>query len=206
MLTADTDTLWAVVIGAVLATVGGFAATQLEHFMRRRESERGAALLFGEVLSVIELLTELAEASRRQGDPYGPFTMRLLRAVRRETEAYDRNRESLYDLRDAKLRAQIHALMVRITLTLDGVFDGTDEIASTQKNLAGLGADDPTRAELAGLIESLLETRHGAFDFLVETVSEIKPLIAILRPLAKETFDAYATVVERPRRLVNPPA
>jgi hypothetical protein len=95
---------------------------------------------------------------------------------------------------------------VRITLTLDGVFDGTDEIVSTQKNLAGLGADDPTRAELAGLIESLLETRHGAFDFLVETVSEIKPLIAILRPLAKETFDAYATVVERPRRLMNPTA
>jgi hypothetical protein len=205
-LAADTDTLWAVIIGAVLATVGGFAATQLERFIRRRESERAAALLFGEILSVIELITELADASRRHGDPYGPFTMRLLRAVRRETDAYDRNRESLYDLRDAKLRAQIHALMVRVTLTLEGVFDGTDEIVLTQKSLDGLGAEDPARAELAGQIESLLETRHGAFDFLVETVGEIKPLIAVLRPLAKETFDAYATVVERPQQLMKPTA
>jgi len=205
-LAADTDTLWAVVIGAVLATVGGFAATQLEGFIRRRERERSAALLFGEVLSVIELLTELAEASRRRGDPYGPLTMRLLRAVRRETEAYDRNRESLYDLRDAKLRAQIHALMVRVTLTLDGVFDGTDEIVQTQRTFGGLSADDPARAELAGQLESLLETRQGAFEFLVETVQEIKPLIAVLRPLAKESFDAYATVVERPQQLMNPTA
>ena len=205
-MAADTDTLWAVVIGAVLATVGGFAATQLEGFIRRRERERSAALLFGEVLSVIELLTELAEASRRRGDPYGPLTMRLLRAVRRETEAYDRNRESLYDLRDAKLRAQIHALMVRVTLTLDGVFDGTDEIVQTQRTFGGLSADDPARAELAGQLESLLETRQGAFEFLVETVQEIKPLIAVLRPLAKESFDAYATVVERPQQLMNPTA
>jgi hypothetical protein len=205
-LAADTDTLWAVVIGAVLATVGGFAATQLEGFIRRRERERSAALLFGEVLSVIELLTELADASRGHGDPYGPLTMRLLRAVRRETEAYDRNRESLYDLRDAKLRAQIHALMVRMTLTLDGLFDGTDEIVLTQKSLGGLSAGDPARAELAGQVESLLETRRAGFDFLVETVGEIKPLIAILRPLARETFDAYATVVERPQRLMNPTA
>ena len=205
-MAADTDTLWAVVIGAVLATVGGFAATQLEGFIRRRESERAAALLFGEILSVIELITELADASRRQGDPYGPFTMRLLRAVRRETDAYDRNRESLYDLRDAKLRALIHALMVRITLTLEGVFDGADEIAQTQKSFEDLSAEDPARAELAQRIEGLIETRQGAFDFLVETVAEIKPIIAVLRPLARESFDAYATVVERPRRLMNPTA
>src|SRR5262249_52990888 len=41
---ADTETLWAVVIGAVLATAGGFAASQLEAYLRRRERERNAAL------------------------------------------------------------------------------------------------------------------------------------------------------------------
>ena len=53
-------TLWAVGIGAVLATVGGFAATRIEEVFRRRERERGAALLFGELLSTIELVAQFA--------------------------------------------------------------------------------------------------------------------------------------------------
>ena len=35
------DTVWAVILGAVLATLGGFAATQFEQLMGRRERERG---------------------------------------------------------------------------------------------------------------------------------------------------------------------
>ena len=193
----DTETLWAVITGAVLATVGGFAATQLEGFLRRRERERSAALLFGEILSVIELVAALADRSRGQGDPYGPFTMRLMRAVRRETDAYDRNRESLFDLRDAKLRAQIHALMVRITLTLEGIFDSAEQIGLTETALKALGADDPARTELTERLESAKETRASAFDFVVETTAETKPIIEMLKPLARETFDAYATVVQR---------
>jgi hypothetical protein len=149
ILAADMETLWAVVVGAVLATVGGFAATQLEQFFRRRERRRSAALLFGEILSVIELITALADDARGRGDPYGQLTMRLLRAVRREADAYDRNREQLYDLPDAKLRAQIHALMVRVTLTLDGVFDTTAEIVAAESVAKALGVDDPASRDTA---------------------------------------------------------
>ncbi len=198
ILAADTETLWAVVVGAVLATVGGFAATQLEGFFRRRERERSAALLFGEILSVIELIIALASDSRERGDPYGPLTMRLMRAVRREADAYDRNREALYDLRDAKVRAQIHALMVRITLTLEGVFDVTAEIALVETAAAALDGADPARADLVRRRGTLLETRQAAFDFMTETVAETKPIISRLQPLAKDSFEAYASVVERP--------
>jgi hypothetical protein len=197
-LGANTETLWAVIIGAVLATAGGFAATQLEGFFRRRERERGAALLFGEILSVLELITALADDSRGRGDPYGPFTLRLLRGLLRETEAYDRNRESLYDLRDSKIRAQIHALMVRVSLTLEGIFDNTAEIALAQGAVKASGPDDPARAELMQGLDDLIEARQSAFDFLVEMAGETKPIIAALRPLAKESFEAYSTVVERP--------
>jgi hypothetical protein len=41
------ETLWAVVVGAVLATVGGFAATQLEQFFRRRERRRRPTMRAG---------------------------------------------------------------------------------------------------------------------------------------------------------------
>jgi hypothetical protein len=51
--------------------MGGFAATQLEGFLRRRERERGAALLFGEILSVIELVAVLANEARGRGEPFG---------------------------------------------------------------------------------------------------------------------------------------
>jgi hypothetical protein len=203
-LAADTETLWAVVIGAVLATVGGFAATRVEQYFRRRERQRGAALLFGEILSVIELLMGVADDSRARGDPYGQLTMRLLRATRRETDAYDRNREQLYDLPDAKLRALIHALMVRLTLTLDGIFEGAAAIDAAEATAKTMDAADPARAELLSRLDAMRETRSTGFDFAVETVAEIRPIIAVLQPLAKESFEAYSTVVDRPTALSQP--
>ncbi len=200
-MAANTETLWAVVVGAILATVGGFAATRLEQFLRRRERQRSAALLFGEILSVIELLMGVADDSRARGDPYGQLTMRLLRAMRRETDAYDRNREQLYDLPDAKVRALIHALMVRVTLTLEGVFETTEEIVAAEAAVAALDVDDPATAELLQRLDGLRETRATGFDFAVETIEEIKPIIAVLQPLAKESFEAYSTVVDRPTAL-----
>ena len=54
------ETLWAVIIGALLATVGGFVATQFERMMHRRERERNAALVCGGVLSALDALTDVA--------------------------------------------------------------------------------------------------------------------------------------------------
>jgi hypothetical protein len=187
------DTLAAVIIGAVLATLGGFAATQVEGRLRRRERERSAALLFGEVLSVIELLTTLANEARGRGEPYGGFTMRMTRALRRETEVYDRNRESLYDLRDATARARIHSLMARLTLSLDGVFDLTEEIALAESALGAMAADDPSGAEASARLEALREQRGLSFDFAVETAREIKPVVAELEKLARQSFETYAS-------------
>jgi hypothetical protein len=192
------ETLWAVVIGAVLATLGGFAATQLEAIMRRRERERSAALLFGEILSVLDLITTMANEARGRGEPYGPLTMRLLRAVGREIETYDRNREALYDLRNAKVRSQIHALMVRITLALEGVSDATSQIALADSAAGVTGLDDGARGRTLARLDELFEAREAAFDFAVETVAGVPPIVAVLQPLAKQTFGVYASVVRGP--------
>jgi hypothetical protein len=191
-------TLWAVVLGAVLATFSGFLANQLEAYMRRRERQRGAALLFGEILSVLELITMLAHEARGRGEPYGPMTMRLLRAVRRETETYERNREALYDLGDAKVRGQIHALMVRVIVSLEGVAEATVQIEQAEFALRGLDPDHPDRADAQARLEALLENRENAFDFAVETVGRAPPVIALLRPMAKQDFGVYASVVRDP--------
>ncbi|THD55550.1 hypothetical protein [Phenylobacterium sp.] len=188
-------TLWSVVIGAMLATVGGFAATQMEGILRRRERERSAALLFGEILTALELITRIANESRGRGDPYGPFTMRLLRGVRRETDTYDRNREQLYDLRDPTTRAQIHGLMVRITLALDGVTDAAEQIGILDGAASGLAEDDPMRRELAAQRAIQAEARHAAFDFMVDGADQIKPIIGSLGPLSKQSFEKHEAVM-----------
>ncbi|HZZ32310.1 MAG TPA: hypothetical protein VFE10_09985 [Phenylobacterium sp.] len=192
---SDTATLWSVVIGALLATVGGFAATQMEAILRRRERERGAALLFGEILTALELITRITDESRGRGDPYGPFTMRMLRAVRRETDTYDRNREQLYDLRDPTVRAQIHGLLVRITLALDGVIDAAEQIAILDGAARGLAQDDPTLRELAAQRAIQAESRHTAFDFMVEGGRQLKPVIKALGPLSKQSFEKHEAVM-----------
>jgi hypothetical protein len=189
------DTLAAVVIGAVLATLGGFAATQLEGFMRRRERERAAAMLFGEVLSVMEVITTLANQARGIGDPYGGFTMRMMRMLKRESEVYDRNRESLYDLRDTKTRALIHGLMARLTFTLEGVFDITDEIGRAEAVLREMAGDDPARPEAEERLAKLREQRGLVFDGAVEIVEAVKPVVKVLEPLAKQSFEIYASTV-----------
>jgi hypothetical protein len=183
-----------VILGALLATIGGFVSTQLEASLRRREREHGAALLFGEILSVLELLVDLSRAARERGAPYGPFTMRMLRAVRRETETYERNRESLYDLRDVRTRAQIHTIMVKLILGLDGVFDATGVIQAETITKRRAGLDPTSREEAEALIASATEERERAFLGLSQTAGEIMPILAVLRPLAKQDFLVYSAV------------
>jgi hypothetical protein len=192
---SSADTLTAVVIGAVLATIGGFVATQLEAILRRREREHSAALLFGEILSVIELLMGFTVDAKARGEPYGPMTMRLVRAIEREIDIYDRNREGLYELRDQATRARIHTMMVRLRASVDGLLDFSGEIAEAEVTLAGMAADQAGRADLTARLADLNVRREGSFDFAVETAGRIKPILAALAPIAKQTFDAHAAVV-----------
>jgi hypothetical protein len=191
---AGDETLWAVILGAFLATIGGFVSTTFEASSRRREREHGAALLFGEILSVLELIIEMAKVARERGNPYGSFTMRLLRAVHREAATYERNREALYDLRDVRTRAEIHSVMVRIMLALEGVFDATERIDADSITSRQPGLDPTSKAEVDARLGSALGERDQAFNSLGETALGIAPIVAVLRPLAKQDFRVYSAV------------
>ncbi|MBI3440171.1 MAG: hypothetical protein HY054_16225 [Proteobacteria bacterium] len=184
----DTETLLAVVLGAALATVGGFTERHVERLMRRREKARSAALLFGEILSAMRVMMRLANEARGRGDPYGPVTLRFVRAMQREVEICTRNRETLLDLRDAQIRANISVLIARLSFSLDGVTDATTELSALEKapaDGASASADHSQQARAA-----LNETRKTAFDFAVETAAEITPLLTRLAPLAQHDFGA----------------
>jgi hypothetical protein len=184
----DTETLLAVVLGALLATAGGFSERQFERMVQKREKEHSAALLFGELLSAMRVMMRLANQARGRGDPYGPVTLRFFRAVKREVEIYDRNRETLLDLRDPRSRAAINVLIARLSFSLDGVLDTSTEIVGLEREATS--ADDDQRAKLEQTLAALNETRKAAFDFAVETAEEITPLLASLAPIARHNFGA----------------
>jgi hypothetical protein len=165
------DTLLAVVIGAALATVGGVLAGQIEFHQIRTERERNAGLLFGEVLAGLNMILQLAQEARGRGEPYGPITMRILKAAHRETHIYERNRELLFAVRDAKLRARTHILLLQMSLTLDSIFEAGP--ADYKPNAEGVAPLD------------------APFTFIQDLRKEIPELLAKYRKIARYAFDAH---------------
>jgi hypothetical protein len=184
----DQSTLIAVVLGAILATIGGFSATVLERYLDKRERERNSALFFGEVLSTLAIIVRFADETKKIGEPYGPVTMRMLRSARSELDIYDRNRETLFDLRDADLRARIQTLLIRLSMPLDGVIEGTEELKNMRAQLKAQ-SDPAERAELEEHIRTDEARRESAYAFIVETAAQLKAPISGLEPLARHSFD-----------------
>ncbi|HEY1753246.1 MAG TPA: hypothetical protein VGG29_18460 [Caulobacteraceae bacterium] len=165
----NASTLGGVVVGAVVATLGSFAASWYERGLLRREREADAALVFGELLRTLSIQITVLRAAHARGDPFGPITIRMARAVRREVDIYDRNRERLFTVRDAALRPQASAVMARLTFALDRILDSTEALAT-----------QPSEDECAELATS----RDQAFEFLVECAGQLPPLVARFAALA----------------------
>jgi hypothetical protein len=193
------STVGAIVLGSVLATLGGLAATQIERHFERQQRERHAALFFGEVLSTLAVILVIAKRVKGIGDPYGPITMRMLRQAQREIGMYDRNRENLYAIRNARLRARIHTQILRVSMPLDGVFDTTEEIAASQA-LLRTSPKPEDRAEITARIERLTTMRESGFEAIEEGLEQIEELIKELEPFASHSFaDIRAAAENAPR-------
>jgi len=190
----DQNTLFAVVLGAILATIGGFVATVMERTLDRRERQRNAALFFGEVLSTLAILLRFADETKKIGEPYGPVTLRMLRSARSELDVYDRNRETLFDLKDSELRARIQTLIIRISMPLDGVIEATQEIRALSETLREM-RDLAERAELEERLRADSARREAGYEFIVENATRLKDVIADLEPHAGTSFDRIERVV-----------
>jgi hypothetical protein len=96
----------------------------------------------------------------------------MLRAARREIDIYERNREALVDLRDARLRTDVHALTLRIAMSLDGLLDSVE----APDGGASLGGD---------------AARDRGFAFMMTNVDQIPALVARLGRIARRAFDHF---------------
>jgi len=187
---SNLDTLWAVVAGALLATAGGFAATQIEHRVDSRRREKQAALFFGEIMALLGVTVGAAGRARGIGEPYGPVTMRLLRMIRRELDVYDRNRERLFELRDPALRARIHITLLRTTMGVEGALESAAEVSQIEAELK-INPTMPAaqREHLQARFSDQCTRRDGGFDFLIQASDQAAKLIKELEPIARVDFE-----------------
>ncbi len=190
------STVGAIVLGSLLATLGGLAATQLEWRFERQRRERQAALFFGEVLSTLLVILQIAKQTKGRGDPYGPITLRMLRQALHEIGMYDRNRETLYNLRNAELRTRIHTRVLRISSPLNGIFDTTEEIRAGQAQLRSPGLAAQEREEIEARITRLSEMREAGFEFMEEAAQDIELVIKDLEPVAAHSFADIAAAAQ----------
>ena len=189
------ETLLGVTVGALLASVGGLLSGRFEQHLRRREREQSAAQLFGEILAALELILRLANQARGRGEPFGPITQRFLKAAHRETQIYDRNRETLFDVRDPALRARTHLLLLQLSLSLDALFETTQALAEAAAKAGPHAATDPAA-----------DPRGASFDFLMQLHGMIAPLLGMYEKIARQKFDAHDAAVQQtlgPRATAN---
>jgi hypothetical protein len=182
------STVGAIVLGSILATMGALAATQIEWRVERRRREQQAAVFFGEVLATLLAILRIAKRVKGIGDPYGPVTMRMFRQALQEIAIYDRNRENLYAIQDAGLRARIHTSVLRISSPLNGIFDTTEEVRAGQARLRAPDLQPDEREDVEARIARLTEMRDGAFEFMERTALEIEALVKDLEPVAGHSF------------------
>jgi hypothetical protein len=157
--------------------------------VERKRREQHAAQFFGEVLTTLQYILEIAHQTYGRGDPFGPITMRMLRSAKREIDIYDRNRETLYDLHDARLRTRIHALILRINAPLEGVFDTNDEIRIVETQLKSPDFPAIHRDETRARLELLIQSRVAGYEFAMENAEQINGALRELEPIAKHSFD-----------------
>lgn len=188
----------AMIIGAFLASTGGFLVAWLLDRMERKRQERSIALVCLDLLTSLSVLTNLAKDARARGTPYGPYTIRLVRSCMRDLEVYERNRERIADIGDPNVRAEIYQCMARMALAADGVLGETEILAQTASEIEAARSNGDTAKveELAKDRRDREFRRDTSFDFMIDTTQQFcAPLSAKLRAIAKSDPQNLAAIV-----------
>jgi hypothetical protein len=188
----------AMLIGAFLASAGGFLVAWLLDRMERKRQERSIALVCLDLLSSLSVLSNLAKDARARGNPYGPYTIRLVRSCMRDLDVYERNRERIADIADPNVRAELYTCMARMTLAVDGVLGESDVIARTSDEIeAARSRNDAARVQELQQDRSEREARRDiSFDFMLGTTQDLcGPLSIKLRAIAKSDPQNLAAIV-----------
>jgi hypothetical protein len=198
-LVGNLDTLLAVTVGAMLATLGALFAEMIEDRMNRKRRGRDAARFFGEILTTMGRTIDMAIASQKIGDPWGPVTQRMFRMAQREAGVYERNRERLFDIDDMNLRARIHAHFLTEYFPIEAIVDNSDTIMEISQRLEDDTSFDDARheRELRRLGEQR-ELRQRAVELLMHEREKTRGICNDLERIAKVSFASIAATAPAP--------
>ena len=188
----------AMIIGAFLASIGGFFVAWLLDRMERKRQERSIALVCLDLIASLGVLAQLAKDARARGNRYGAFTIRLVRSCMRDLDVYERNRERIADISDPGVRAEIYQCMGRMTLAVEGVLAESEFIAANDEAINGARArgDNAKAEELAEQLRERHDRRDASFEFMVETMQEFGgPLAVKLRGISRSEPQDLAALV-----------
>ncbi len=186
------DTLLAVVVGALLATLGALFAEIIQDRRQRKRRERDAARFFGDILTSFDRVIDFAFRSQTIGEPWGKTTLRLFETAQRETGVYERNRERLFEIQNMQLRSRIHTHFLTETFPLRAIIDNCtrlNEINDLMKNGEKRSKKEMDRftAEITQINEWLAAGKNT----LQSEKEKTGEICADLEKIAKMKFDGY---------------
>jgi hypothetical protein len=187
------DTLVAVIIGAMLATLGALFAELIQDRLNRRRRERDAARFFGEILYSIDRILDRAVESQKIGDPWGSVTRRMFRTALREADIYQRNRERLFDIRDMELRARIHAHFISEMFPLEALVEYCDELTEIDAELETEGLPLRRCEMLAARAKGLSAIRRRSLEVLIIEAEKTHEICAGLQALGGVDLERAAS-------------
>jgi hypothetical protein len=192
-LIGNLDTLLAVTVGAMLATLGALFAEMIEYWMNRKRRERDAARFFGEILTTMGRTIDMALASQKVGDPWGPITQRMFRMAQREASVYERNRERLFDIDDMNLRARIHQHFLTEYFPIEAIVENSAAIDELRRGIENdTQIDEARRTREESRLEQMALMRQRAADLLIHEREKTRVICADLERVAKARFVAPA--------------
>lgn len=192
-LVGNLDTLLAVTVGAMLATLGALFAEMIEDWMNRKRRERDAARFFGEILTTMGRTIDMALASQKVGDPWGPVTQRMFRMAQREAGVYERNRERLFDIDDMDLRARIHQHFLTEYFPIEAIVENSASIDDLRRGIDDdARIDEGRRAREESRLAQMTQMRQRAAELLAHEREKTRVICADLERIAKARFVAPA--------------
>lgn len=185
------DTLVAVLVGALLATLGALAVDLVQERLGRRRRQRDAARFFGEIMTSVDQIFDLACESQKIGDPWGAYTQRLFEIASREASVYERNRERLFDIWDIELRFAINGHILRATVPIASIVQQTDQIEAIKARLdEDETLSDTTRTSLRNRVEKLEGFREVGLTAAKSVRAASFEILKKLEELGDVRFDA----------------
>ena len=197
-------TLIAILVGAVLATLGALFADLYRERGQRKRRERDAAKAFGQILASIISMMRFTVRSQGIGTPWGNLTVRFMQLCLKQGQWFEENLNLLFDIEDVFLRHKIRTYTGALMYPVQSMVDYSLQIEEMRRQLLFDNNLQPHQKDwLNEQIAQKSEARESAFLAAQHQMSRSDIVLPDLEKLSQVAFDIDEDFL---LNLVNVPA